>query len=329
MIVSSVARPRLEAAGARLDGARSTAGRGSCGGRTCPAASWPTWRSSHQQRAAQPEPSSSASTNEAGADPGAREDLLELRVVRQRMAPSDRGVGPDRREVASRGRGGRRRGCGRRRRPSRGRTSTRTTLTARPCGATSSARPRDPGSGSRSSARRARRASTQAITVGPEPGQRRAGAARRAGRRGSSSSSARRPVRLVQPVVQRGGEERSRRRSPRPAPSSAARPALAAASACGTVGGKRLRGSSRSRSARCGITRHGVERQALGDPGDPPVPGEREAAEQRCREVVGVGLEREPGREELLGARVPARRRRGRARSPQRTSRARARAGSG
>ena len=51
-----------------------------------------------------------------------------------------------------------------------------------------------------------------------------------------------------------------------------------------------------------------VERQPLGDPGDPPVPGERQPAEQRRGEVVGMRLERDPDREQLLGGRLRRRR---------------------
>ncbi len=46
------------------------------------------------------------------------------------------------------------------------------------------------------------------------------------------------------------------------------------------------------------------ERQALRDSGDPPVPGEREAAEECCRQVVRVRLQGEARGQKLFGAGV-------------------------
>ena len=88
-----------------------------------------------------------------------------------------------------------------------------------------------------------------------------------------------------------------------PAPSSAARPALAAASSWGTVAGSVLRELSVDvRSLGTTATAASGSRSAIR--AIRPSHDEREPAEERRGEVVGVWLERDPDGEQLLGARV-------------------------
>ena len=223
--------PRTGAAGAS-----PSAGRRSCARSNVPARSWPRWRSSHQHRAAQPEPSSSARTSRDGPTPTRAEGLLELLDVRQRVASSDGGVGPDRREVEPPGRGGRRRGCGpRRTRPAAARRSARSSRRA-PRGATSS-------SSTRWSGKSALIAATQPSAIGDPRDHRRARARERRARgtraaglaRTTSSTSEGRYGSWSQSSSAAANSVASPLAAP--APSRAARPALAAASACGTVAG--------------------------------------------------------------------------------------------
>ena len=103
----------------------------------------------------------------------------------------------------------------------------------------------------------------------------------------------------MEPVVERGREER---RIAARRPGTEQRGPAGARSGLGVRdgGGERLPGAFGGGSLARNQS-HGIERQALGDPRDLPVPGEGEAAEQRRRQVVGVGLQRDPGRQELLG----------------------------
>ena len=148
---------------------------------------------------------------------------------------------------------------------------------------------------------------------------------------GSEQRRVRRAVRLVQAVVGAAANS-SRRLSASAAPSSAARPALKAASACGTARAA-TRAPPSSRRARLRHERDRSRRRVVGDARDATVPGQADAAGERRREVVGVALEVEAELEQLVGARLGARPRarprRGRARSSPRSSRARARAGCG
>ena len=168
--------------------------------------------------------------------------------------------------------------------------------------------------------------------VGPDDhgragaGERRAARAL-AGGRPAPPPGRRRPVGLVQAVVEPRREEvgvARRPRRPRAAPRGRRSPR------------RRRAGPSRKRAAR-GLggrplardERDRRERERLGDARDAALPGERDPADERGGEVVGVALER---RGRPRGAPRRGRRgarRRGRARSPRPTSRARARAGSG
>ena len=162
------------------------------------------------------------------------------------------------------------------------------------------------------SGNRSRRSAAQAATVGgpgdhgrPRPRQRRAAAA---GRRRGADHVERlgRAVRLVEPVAERCREERRIA-----ACRAGAEQRRSARTRCRLVvghrRGERLAGAL-GRGALPGDDGDGGERQPLGDPRDPPVPGEREPAEECGGEVVCVRLERDPDGEQLLGARVRCRR---------------------
>ena len=139
----------------------------------------------------------------------------------------------------------------------------------------------------------------------PRSRQRRAAAA--GGRRGADRGERLgRAVRLVEPVAERGREER--RIAARRAGAEQRRPARARGRlVVGHGRGQRLAGAL-GRGSLPGDDGDRGERQPLGDPRDPPVPREREPAEERRGEVVGVRLERDPDGEQLLGARVRRRR---------------------
>ena len=133
--------------------------------------------------------------------------------------------------------------------------------------------------------------SAQTITVGPEPES--VAPAAPAGRSARiASSSGRGPVGLVQPVVERRREQSSA--SPRGDPGAEQRGAR------DVERGVRVRRPRRearaaprpSAPAPPGSTATGVERQRVGDPGDPPVPRQAGAAGEAGGEVVGVALER-------------------------------------
>ena len=122
-----------------------------------------------------------------------------------------------------------------------------------------------------------------------------------------------RAVVLVQAVLG-GGEQLLGLAAPSAATSSAARPALAAASACGTSSGSRPRATSVSTRVR----RHehdgpdprvdrGARRRRHRSPSRPAID---EAAEQRRRDVVGVALELGGQREQPRRRRAAASRRR-------------------
>ena len=175
----------------------------------------------------------------------------------------------------------------------------------------------------------------QTITVGPEPEMVApsapcGGAVREPAVRSGSSV---RPVRLVQPVVERGREEvgrtatRARPRAGRRARRRRRR------RRCGTVLGQR--GSSLGgRERRLRHERDRRRRHGVGDPGDAPCPGQarrrRRAPPRGCRRGPRAAS---PTASSSLGVGLAARRhappRRARARSRRRSSRARAHAGSG
>ena len=187
--------------------------------------------------------------------------------------------------------------------------------------------PRTSGTARGARRRSGRRSSAHTITVGPDPEsvapRAPAGRRRRGGRGGSATGgTARGAGRRAPPRTARGRRPRS------PRPSMVARPTLNVASRCSTVAGSACRESAVAHAPGRDDRDRG-QRQVVGDPRHLPVPRERDAAEERRREVVGVALEREPGRQQLLRPAAPAPTRPGRARSPRRTSRARARAGSG
>ena len=102
----------------------------------------------------------------------------------------------------------------------------------------------------------------------------------------------------MQPVIERGGEQVGVA-----ARSSGPEQGRAACARCGFG----VRDGRRQRSAR-GLGRRSSggddgdrrERELLGDPGDLPVPREGETTEERGSQVVGVRLERQPGRQQLL-----------------------------
>ena len=153
--------------------------------------------------------------------------------------------------------------------------------------------------------------STSASTVGPAPEIDRGDAV------GPQPVHQRRALRhrrgavlLVQPVL--GGGSSSSGRLVRASTSRAARPALAAASTCGTVRGSRPRAVSVS--DRLGRERKPPERWhrqgsiLIARRGSGLHPGEREAAEQTGGDVVGVALDL-GGELEQRGVVEPARRR--------------------
>ena len=177
------------------------------------------------------------------------------------------------------------------------------------------ARPRRPASAARRRARRSQRAPGRDVELedlvireAARGGRRRSAAPSDGpgdhGRARIPTASRRRSRRAASPGSRRasrtGGTARAASRSSAaaksdasplaaPAPSSAARPALAAASSWGTVAGSVLRELSVDVRS-LGTTATGGERQPLGDPRDPPVPGERErrrAAPRRgCRRAA-------------------------------------------
>ena len=106
----------------------------------------------------------------------------------------------------------------------------------------------------------------------------------------------------MQPVTERGREER------RVAARRACSEQRRAARARGRLGVRDGRRQGTAGALRRGALlrdhRHRCERQALGDPRDLPVPREGKPSQQGRREVVSVRLEGQPGREQLLGARV-------------------------
>ena len=195
-----------------------------------PAASCPTWRNSHQHRAAQPEPSSSARTKDAGPTPARQSRQLLDR--RQRMAATVGRIRADRRQVGlgvEVDRPGKVAGL---------ESASRTNVDeddahSAPRGATSS-------SSTTWSGNRSRRSAAQRSP--PRPTRSRSGrtptASRRATRRRlgpDRREHGRRPVGLCSQSSSAAATAASPLAAP--APSRAARPALAAASAWGTVAG--------------------------------------------------------------------------------------------
>ena len=248
-----------------------------------PASSWPTWRSSHQQRAAQPEPSSSASTNDRGPIPAAPKTLLQLGGVRQRMptAVSRHRAVPRGR---SRCRDERRRGGARRLRITQAHVDEDDAHSA-PRGVTSRRSTGWSGKRSAELAGAARAGSAPSDTVGPEPDSvapehsHPGRCARMASSRGSKGGTARAAGHPAPPRRASHPARRPRAEKRRP-------PGARSGLECGTVAGS-VAGLGRRPLVR--DHRHGRKRQRLGDPRDPSVPGEHEPAEQRRGEVVRVG----------------------------------------
>ena len=279
-----------------------------------PPASWPRWRRSHQQRAAQPGAVVEREHERRPVDPGRPEGGRERAGVGEGMAAAVGRV--DRRAVRS---------CLRVEVDGAGDVALvvggagaavdeRIDHSA-PRGGDGEARARRaPGTAARAAAAQA------AAIVGPDDhgrpraGERRAARARRRlGADGSSDGDG--AVRLVQPVVERRREQLGVRRRGARAEQRGAR-GVNAASACGTTAGS----APRDASVDVRVARHdgdGCERQRVGDPRDPAVPGQRHAADERGGEVVGVGSSSSASASSSSASR-PARRRAARARSPPR-----------
>ena len=230
-----------------------------------------------------------------GPDADTRECLFESVDGRQRMASSRGGIGHGRREVQLRVEVG---GAGdvtalvRRTRPHvdqhvahgrapRGATSSSTTRCSGnglPSVGHAGFRIGDPCDDRRPGARKGR---TEA------PGRQALRGRRRAPRTGGTARAAsrrarpRRASRRRSPLPLRAGPRAPRSRPPRRAgrsPASAPRDAFVDVPSCGMMA-------------------TAVRGRRLCDPRDLPVPGEREAAEERCTEIVGVRLERQSGRQ--------------------------------
>ena len=139
----------------------------------------------------------------------------------------------------------------------------------------------------------------QTITVGPEPGERRAERSRPAGR-ARTLGEERRPIGLVQAIVERGREELLRAGGERGAEQRGSR---------GAEGRVLVRHADRQqrtatracRPVRPGRSAIGTAGTDVGEPLDAAVPGQAGAAGERGGEVVGMTFERQSLGEQRLG----------------------------